>query len=366
VYEIIPYDSRLKGQIADLQRHLWRGDVALNTAHLEWKYEQNPYFETPLIHVAVCDDRVVGMRGMFGSQWELGSPAARFAIPAADDLVIAPDHRNRGLLTHLITAALDDLAARGQPYTFSLNPTARTIAALLTRGWRSVQTAQIVHRRASPEGLVAHLRARLRRTPLLWRYADVLPSRRPFARFDRQGRRGRAGADGRITVEAAPRVQAMAELVRRLGHDGRLRHVRDERYLAWRFGSPLHHYRFLYCEGGQLEGYLVLQAYRLGQGVNLVDWEATTPRVRADLLRSAIEGGRFRDLTAWATSGEGGAPLRAAGFVPVPTRPLATHLQNVLIRPVGPGPVASEPMLAGRRLLDPATWDMRMLYAMAG
>jgi hypothetical protein len=46
----------------------------------------------------------------------------------------------------------------------------------------------------------------------------------------------------------------MADLVRRLGHDGRLRHVRDERYLAWRYRNPLYEYRFLVRESDRLEG----------------------------------------------------------------------------------------------------------------
>ena len=34
-YDVIPYDPALKGRIADLQRHLWRGDADTNLAYLE-------------------------------------------------------------------------------------------------------------------------------------------------------------------------------------------------------------------------------------------------------------------------------------------------------------------------------------------
>jgi hypothetical protein len=94
----------------------------------------------------------------------------------------------------------------------------------------------------------------------------------------------------------------MADLIRRLGHDGRVRHVRDERYLAWRFRNPLHEYRFLFSEAdGRLDGYLVLQAYRRdrSRGVNIVDWEGETRQVRAELLRAAVDRGGFDILTIW-------------------------------------------------------------------
>ena len=87
----------------------------------------------------------------------------------------------------------------------------------------------------------------------------------------------------------------MADLVARQAYDGRIRHVRDARYLAWRFQNPLHEYRFLLAGGDRLHGYLVLQAYRLSRhgAANIVDWEASDPAVRRALLHAAVEWGGF-------------------------------------------------------------------------
>ncbi len=41
-YEIIKYSLEFKSQVLELQTHLWSPDLALNAAHLEWKYERNP------------------------------------------------------------------------------------------------------------------------------------------------------------------------------------------------------------------------------------------------------------------------------------------------------------------------------------
>jgi GNAT superfamily N-acetyltransferase len=370
-YDVIPYDPALKEQIADLQRHLWRGDARENIAYLEWKYEQNPYWETPLIYLVASSNRIIGMRGMFGSAWEIGPASRRFLVPCADDLVIAPDHRSRGVSSLIMRTALDDLARRGHEYVFGLSPGAVTLVSSLVSGWKPVGSMRPLHR-VRPASLAERFYSGLIKVPVLWRLADALgrlrPPRPPFRRLDRRaGRRPPPGGRA-IGLERAPRVGAMADLVYRLGHDGRVRHVRDERYLAWRFRNPLHEYRFLYWDEGGLEGYLVLQAYRLdrSRGVNIVDWEGWTSRIRADLLRAAIEWGGFEKLTIWTAtlSDEMRGLLSAAGFVS--PAPGLLHSPNVLVASTRPAASTPDPAPEGRRLLDVAEWDMRMLYSMAG
>jgi GNAT superfamily N-acetyltransferase len=370
-YEIVRYEPAFREQVARLQRHLWGGDVATNTAYLDWKYHRNPYLDDPLICLALHSGRVVGMRGMFGSRWEIGSPAERIVVPCADDFVIAPEHRNRGLVAQIMTATVDAVAATGYRYAFGLSAGAVTMMASLATGWRGVGSMRAAQRKRA-EGLLARAPARLRTLPLLWRYADPLARlqyrlERPFARLDR---RARSAAGASVRVEPAPRVDAMADLVRRLGHDGRIRHVRDEVYLAWRYRNPLHDYRFLLRGGDRLEGYLVLRADRKdpGRGVNIVDWEAATPDIREELLRAAVDWGNFPQLTIWTATvpGDTLAAVSRAGFVPVDAGSRMRSSPTILVRDVRRPKPASDMILGGRRLLDPASWDMRMVYSMAG
>ena len=372
-YDIIPYDPELKGQLADLQRHLWRGDAGANIAYLEWKYEQNPYWKTPLIYLATSGRQVVAMRGMFGSAWEVGAASETFLIPCADDLVIAPEHRNRGLAALITRRAFEDLARGGYECVFSLSPGPVTLVTSLMGGWRQVGPMRPLERRASA-GLLERVHAGVSKVPVLWRHADALRWLRhrhpPFSHLDRRDGPGRAPGNRAICLERAPRSPAMADLIRRLGHDGRVRHVRDERYLAWRFRNPLHEYRFLFSgDDGRLDGYLVLQAYRLdrARGVNIVDWEGETRQVRAELLRAAIDWGGFDKLTIWTAtlSEEVLALLSAAAFVPA-VAGSRSRAPSVLVASTDPAAPAAEPALGGRRLLDVAEWDMRMLYSMAG
>ena len=372
MYELIAYRPELKGQVARLQRFLWRGDEATNAAYLEWKYEGNPYFDAPLIHLVLHEGEAVAMRGVFGSCWEMGSRSERFCVPCADDLVIAPAHRNRRLLGRIMETLLADLAERGHRCAFSLSPGPVTLAGSLAGGWRPVGAVNEVRRpeRQGPSWR-AHVGQRMRSLPYLWRWATKLadppPGRAPFRRLERAAVRSPGRA---VWLASGPRPEAMADLVRRLGHDGRLRHVRDAQYLAWRFANPQHEYRFLFAGDERLDGYLVLQSYRLDEdrGVNIVDWEAATATAWSALLRAALDWGRFAELSAWtaALPETARGDLAAAGFVRADRGPLMRRGVTLLVRGVGERGDPIEPALGGRPIPDAAGWDMRMLYSMAG
>ena len=367
-YEIVTYRPELKPEIATLQQHLWRAGETGNRAYLEWKYERNPYLPAPLVYLARHEGRVVGMRGMFGSCWEADPGSGPVVVPCADDLVVEPAHRNRGVVGQIMRAALADLEARGHTVAFSLSAGAATLTSSLADGWRPVGSVREVSRISRPGSWRWRLGTRMRDWRAVWRWAEMIAHgwRRPFHHLDRPG--DRESADRAIRVTRAPRPDAMADLVRRLGHDGRARHVRDAQYLAWRFQDPQHEYRFLWAGEDRLEGYMVLCASRRAarRGVAIVDWEGSDHSAREALLRSAIERGRFAELSAWTLGlpPDVRALLREAGFVPATRHRLVREGPLVLVRPLGAGRPA--PWLASRALLEPASWDLRMLYSMAG
>ncbi len=70
-YQAIPYRSKYKLRVAELLRGLWSDDPAENLTYFEWKYEDNPYTETPLGIVVLHDGNVVGYRGYFACRFEV-------------------------------------------------------------------------------------------------------------------------------------------------------------------------------------------------------------------------------------------------------------------------------------------------------
>ena len=373
-YEIVKYCPEFKKQVVQLQTYLWNSDVALNAAYLEWKYEHNPYMKAPFIHLAVSEGQVIGMRGLYGAKWQIGCPSQTFVGPCAGDLVIAPAHRNRGLVTKIMQAAADDLADSGYAYVFNLSAGLATQLGSLTTGWRSagpVETVWFRSLRTRGREYTSHLR-------FVRRFANrlLVPSsakKQPFYFLDGKSTQRRCEAGSYVSVEPAPRPKAMAELVERIGSDGRLRQVRDQEYFAWRFQSPLSRYRFLFWGDATLEGYLVLQTYVHGKGISIVDWEATNIKVRADLLQTAMQWGKFDELTIWTATlpAEVKTLLRNAGFrilgktesigraysvsAPRPTVLLRAVRRDMLKE--------TDWIMAQRRLLDLDNWDLRMIYS---
>jgi len=349
-YEIVKYRPELKSQVVELQTHLWSPDLDVNAAYLEWKYEQNPYLDTQLIYMALCAGKVVGMRGIYGAKWEIGHPGQKLSVLCAGDSVTAPEHRKRGIYKMITRAVLNDMGKMGYTYVFSPSTGPVTLPASLAMGWRSVGSLQMMIREARQ------------------RTISSSEEQSPFSYLDRNVTEGRLEVSPCVSLEKTARAKAMAELVARLGSDGRIRHVRDEQYFAWRFNDPLSRYRFLYWEDLGLDGYLVLQAsrYRERSRVSIVDWEAINTQVGAELLQAATHLGCFDVLTIWSATlhDEAKTLLQNAGFTYLEERENIERPRHaILVRPVANKTPRAHWVIANRRLLDLANWDLRMIYS---
>ncbi|MGH7807190.1 MAG: hypothetical protein ACRENT_03785 [Thermodesulfobacteriota bacterium] len=349
-YEIVKYRPEFKNQIVELQTHLWSPDLAANTAYLEWKYEQNPYLDTPLIYLALYAGKVVGMRGMYGAKWEIGHPSQKLSVVCAGDSVTAPEHRKCGLYKRITKVALNDLDNIGYRYIFSLSTGPITLPSSLSMGWRSVGSLQTMIREARQ------------------RTVSSSKEQQSFSYLDRNVTERRLKVSPYVCLERTARTEAMAELVEQIGNDGRIRHARDQQYFAWRFKNPLSQYRFLYWEDSSLDGYLVLQmsVYRDRSRVRIADWEATNTQVRADLLQAAIYFVAFEALTIWSATlpDEAKMLLQNSGFTYLEEiESIKRHSFTILLRPVHDQMPKADWVLDNRRSLDLTNWDLRMIYS---
>jgi len=317
------------------------------------------------------------MRGLLGASWEAGTRGEPVVVPYPDDHVVVQDQRGAGVATLLMRALLDDASKRGYHYLCNLSASLVTTLASLAAGWKRVGAMEPVVRSHHPGAAERWCRKLVLQSEKLKRF-----SRRPglgpssadaFLRLDRAGEFTGAGRGATITVEAAPRTGDMGALVTRLGHDGRIRHVRDATYLAWRYRQPLHEYRFLYhATRGMLDGYLVVRRYREQHvyplRADIVDWEATDDRIASALLDRVIRGGRFAQLGSWsATLPEARVcMLMEAGFEPGDVERRSRGLPGVLVIAPARRDDGASWLLNGRPLLDLAAWDLRQIYSMHG
>lgn len=376
-YEIMPYEPRFREQLLALQAHLWGHDSARNASYLDWKYVRNPYISAPVLYVAMRGGEIVGTRGMASSYWEAGLPANRFACLADADAVVHPDHRRRGLLEAMTAQSLEDFANSSYEYIITLSARRSTAANNLKLGWKSTGFVTVARRRPVG-GRLSAVRRLARRLPFLAAaYRRLRSPSRPAAMaspgnhpFDMLDRNGAAASSARrhICLETAARPEAMAALVERLGHDGRIRHVRDDQYFAWRYANPRAHYRFLFWADPQLQGYLVLHT-SMAPGaavvVTIVDWEAASPEVRADVLDAALGWGRFAQVMAWAGGLDGATLLRQRGFEILAADDATGYdlCPGLLVRALRPGTLAADWHMGGRNLVNLDDWDLRPVYS---
>jgi GNAT superfamily N-acetyltransferase len=374
-YEILRYKPALRDDVLALRtREAGDSDDPITVeAQWRWKYEQNPYLPEPCVVLASDSTGLVGMLGLYGSMWQFGEPPRTLLVPCPADAYVDPAHRRRGIYRRLFAESLALAAELGCEYAFSLGSAKSTYTSNLQMGARSLgYRLPAMHwphaARTSGDGRGARLLSvppralRFART----RLSSAVESRRhPFALLDAGA--ALTGIGGLpIEVASSPRPAAMAALTAKIRSDGRIRHLKDERYLAWRFGRQHAWYRFLFLGGDELDAYAVLHSWaRPGARVSVVDWEAAHPDSLADLVTAALRVGRIESIwVPWV-----GAPspttraLQRVGFAfddraAVQGRPPFTIEVNAL-RTGGDEAWT----VGGRDLLDPLDWDLRLVYA---
>lgn len=377
-YEIIRYapsDAALKDEVVELRRHSYENELHESREFLEWKYERNPYIPEPIFYLARAEGRVVGMRGMYGTCWETGG--GRTVIPCADDFAVTPAHRNTGVMTLIMRFALDDMARRGYAYVMNNAGGRVTVLSSLAAGWKSIGMMEPVVRRERGEALRHAARERIRATHGLWRLvrrtdALIRSPDGPWRRLDMMGRT--AARDGiSITAGRTPRAAEMAALHDRLPGDGRIRHVRDAAFFAWRYANPTREHRFLFAEqAGRLEGYLALARWRQCRLPNLpfhiVDWVGSSREAREELVRWALRVARFPEIGMWfaTRSREERAFLEGEGFEPTDLEFRERGLPCILLKKLGPPAPPEQWTLGGGSALDLARWDIRLIDSMHG
>ena len=314
-YDFVEYRAKHKDQVLALESELWGTDPGTTESYFEWKYECNPQSDRPILYVALSDCRVVGVRGFAGSKWQAGRSGRVYPALLTNDFVVSRDHRGKGVGTSLMMHSQHDLAGKDHDFMISFSAFAATQSMQLKKsGWHYVAPYRPLRYQTTRAAMLGwtdrRLRSGLAKLPLLWRCADS----ELFSALGRKGglaeSAGRypagstVGGKGRILIEDDARPAEMAELVERIGNDGRITRVRDHKFFQWRFENPRYRYRILYWLDDRLEGFLVLSAHGTRQQgmISIVDWEATREEVAKDLIDAAVACAEADSLTVWSVS----------------------------------------------------------------
>ena len=271
----------------------------------------------PLLFVVRDGDEIVGVRGMYGTTWNLGPGREATVLPHADDLLIREEHRNRGLFLLLHRAMVRAARERGYPAILSLSGVVTTQELSLACGYRPLGDLPAVHRAGTSE---APRRRRLEGRVLRgMRRRGVFST--AFGRgFTVDGLCREIAATSRnphIEVSRSADLAEMSVLARAvhpLGAD------RGEDHLRWRLANPDHVYRFVRWADTSLRGFLVLSWDAMCPGrVTIADVVSDDDSVFAELLGALEEPTDIEYLMMSATLTENQASIaRAAGFRAAP------------------------------------------------
>jgi GNAT superfamily N-acetyltransferase len=358
-YRVIRYHPKYDDEIASLQTGLWSRDLATNSAYFSWKYEQNPYLSEPLIYLALENDRVIGMRGFYGVQWDIGGTGQTVSLPCAGDTIIAPEHRRRGLLRQMVQFETTDSALAAFPFALSFSASPSVYFCLLSEGWRSIGAYNALERPAPFKRLFNSKRLKN------WvnrHKATINRLRRAAAQLRRSSASRR-----QIQTSSEPRAEQMAMLVALTAQPDKMRPHKDSRFYAWRFRSPLSRYQFFYSQESALDGFLVVRRPAKGSKtgpVQLVDWAATGPEILTDLVEAALRDASLNGLQVWSVTlpDPTVAALSERGFTPV-EGPLSdsAYRPSLLVRPrLDASPGGGQWSFAGFDLADLKNWELRM------
>lgn len=367
-YEIVRYRPEFRPGVIAIEEHLVSPDAAMNDAYFKWKHEENPYVDEPIAYIALSNGKVAAMRAFQGANWLLGDNAKTASWLCACDLVVDPAHRGQKLFRRIMDFALADLARRGFGPTLNWSASPVTYGASIRSGWHLVTPYVAWARQTSLARNARSLAKRISRWPLAWRFADFpvsLALRPGFDALDAAWSRG--GPTATLTIAKAPRPEAMADLVAKLGSH-LIQHKRDAIYYRWRFRNPLCDYRFLFWDESGLQGFLVLQLARQGKAadIRLVDWEASNPEILEAMLSRVVELRGYDSLSIWSATLPPNiqASLEGLGLVPIDeTRGDPAFRPGLLA--IGPG--GSDVRKAGpaeaEMFMGVGRWDLRMVYS---
>jgi GNAT superfamily N-acetyltransferase len=354
-------------QIADLGSRTFGGQPDDYAAYIEWKYEQNPYIDKPILPLALVNDRVVGMLGMYGSCWTFGN-SKPYMIPAGADFVVDADHRGRWVAQRLFVASREELVERGFDYAFSLSANLITRRLRIRAGSVRAATFHTYSRNESSPvkrsmarataALPAPVQRVIRRVRGISKQRTALI---PFREFDRW----RPSSKQNIASTAEPRIRQMSELVSQNCEPSMFQHARDEQYYNWRLRNPRSLYRYLYFESASsLEGFVVLHQSLLGSTVTIVDWAASGIRVWTALLKAVVSSG-IRDLQIIST-GFSVAQLEVLaqfGFKHLHEEDAHRQSAPGILIDARRGAENDTLLLNGENIIDPNRWDMRMIFS---
>jgi hypothetical protein len=294
-YTVTEITDLQNSQVVDLHAQLLGGGRAMSRSYLQWKYCENPFLTSPIFLAVRYGREIVGMRGLVGTCWMSPDGKNQTIIPHVDELIIHPQHRNRGLFLRIHQATVTAARDRGFSELISLSGGVMTQKLSLACGWKSLGALERIHRCSShPRKSLGTCIPALQLGNYLLRR---ISSRFGLIRFKLPSDRSLDRAFDNLISKASPRIQlaseadhaAMSSLSESTASE-LVRAPRSETFLRWRLNNPHRKYRFVFWRDSSLRGYLVLAwTEKSSNRVMIADYAVENIHVFNELLDALVQ-----------------------------------------------------------------------------
>ena len=110
-------------EIVELEEFLWAHTHEYRKKMFFWKYVNTPFAEKYIGVVAICDNKVVGFRGLIQIKWRYDKNTVNTVFAA--DAVVHPEYRGLKIMAKLTTFMLENIKDR-YDYLLGLSPNVRS------------------------------------------------------------------------------------------------------------------------------------------------------------------------------------------------------------------------------------------------
>ena len=345
-YEIKPYKPDLACGVVDLLQDFWQADAETRRAYLRWKYEENPYAETPLALAAIFQGLIVGFRGYFATRWHVPGESLETIVLSPGDTFVHPDHRRSGLSVAMGKMAMTSYSEKYIIF-LNLSATKPSVPGYLRMGFAPLALKSYMNR-YSLAGLIRLVLG-------------------PSGGKTWEKRVTRPGQYGDIWVSDQPWVDDMRHVVSNSGIAvGKVALQQDRTFFGWRFLNRRNQYIFFYEKSkGLTTGYMVLRLTSGGRRGYVIDLAAPDIRSVDNMLHVVVRKGGcdIISIYEYSLNDDLRRVFKQHGFVVGGVMRMLEKKKRgewpLLVRPVNPDYVEADWYYGGRDLRKMENWHIK-------
>jgi len=279
-YEICLYRSEFFPLVIDLLQYLLGSDENNNRSYFKWKYDENPYTESPLGIVTLFEGKVVGFRGYFATRFQIKGKNDKIISLCPGDTCVHPDHRRKGLSVIMGNRASEEYTGK-YPFFLNLSSTKISLPGYLRMRFLPLNSKTYLTK-CSMAGLVKYLFNAKKRF-------DQIDPKIKFGIFDD------------IIVSRQPRPKEMHVLIERQENSAdKITLYQDENFFRWRYANKHNKYIFLYRKINEVvAGYIVVRVSPNNRRGYIVDYAQEDETSIERILKFIIKARCFDVLSIY-------------------------------------------------------------------